>query len=550
MSNITEPNIKTEIMPVEYSSDESLTVADVLSIISKTSSYILLAGKKGLSNKCYHMVVLETPEGMDWTIGGEFVLSAGYGLPKDPEGLTEIIKKAAAGRVAAIAIKANRYIREIPAMMLLEAEQLEIPVIQLPETAVYTETIAAFYKELFNKSSSSLIRARSIDNLLMSTILTQDEITDFVISLSNILELSVVILDISYAELYANYRDIINERPVMEELIRLLKSGDVTAGNMYHTGNYYIMGFNLSKGSPESCLYAISSSPVDNIQFNALLESVKILSSGLYKKSLVLKRRFGLRRTLTDILLSNPNPDSDLCKSVTKDMNWQNRKIACIMICFDQKDESDNYYSDYILSVAEHISDDTNFLLKDTAGSIYLFVSFREKQTPGHYISLLEKELEKFRPVHNELFIGASHMYPGVSDITVMFKEAQTLYIYRNKGYRHLCYDEIKTDDLFFPILYDPKFSELYTRYINTVSDYDRRFNTNLLKTLICLFENDLNHKKTAEALFIHVETLRYRLSKIEKMLGISLTSVKDIAVIELCLKNYSQNILSSEDQI
>lgn len=52
--------------------------------------------------------------------------------------------------------------------------------------------------------------------------------------------------------------------------------------------------------------------------------------------------------------------------------------------------------------------------------------------------------------------------------------------------------------------------------------------NTELLSTCFCLFENDLNVSLTARRLYMHRNTLIYRLNKIERLCGLNVCSFDD----------------------
>lgn len=59
--------------------------------------------------------------------------------------------------------------------------------------------------------------------------------------------------------------------------------------------------------------------------------------------------------------------------------------------------------------------------------------------------------------------------------------------------------------------------------------------NADLLETCFCLFENDLNVSLTASKLYMHRNTLIYRINKIKKQSGLNLCAFSD-AVIFLLL--------------
>ena len=52
--------------------------------------------------------------------------------------------------------------------------------------------------------------------------------------------------------------------------------------------------------------------------------------------------------------------------------------------------------------------------------------------------------------------------------------------------------------------------------------------NADLLATCFCLFENDLNVSMTASKLYMHRNTLIYRINKIEKECGLNLCKFSD----------------------
>ena len=72
-----------------------------------------------------------------------------------------------------------------------------------------------------------------------------------------------------------------------------------------------------------------------------------------------------------------------------------------------------------------------------------------------------------------------------------------------------------------------------------------KNMDENLLHTGINFIENDLNISKTSSSLFLHRNTLIYRLEKIKEILGLDLKSFKDALVFYLSIKSYlySKNI-------
>ncbi|MCS5498291.1 helix-turn-helix domain-containing protein [Cnuibacter physcomitrellae] len=74
-------------------------------------------------------------------------------------------------------------------------------------------------------------------------------------------------------------------------------------------------------------------------------------------------------------------------------------------------------------------------------------------------------------------------------------------------------------------------------RYLKPLLDYDRMHGGAFFTTLETYFEAIGNVPRTAERLFLHVSTVRYRLRRIEELAGISLEDEEDRLRLQLCLR-------------
>ena len=74
---------------------------------------------------------------------------------------------------------------------------------------------------------------------------------------------------------------------------------------------------------------------------------------------------------------------------------------------------------------------------------------------------------------------------------------------------------------------------------IGPLIDYDKENDTDLASTLRTFLEQNQNSTKTAKILFIHYNTLRYRLERINAILGDVLENPQHRLEIELALQLY-----------
>lgn len=75
------------------------------------------------------------------------------------------------------------------------------------------------------------------------------------------------------------------------------------------------------------------------------------------------------------------------------------------------------------------------------------------------------------------------------------------------------------------------------TERLKPLLDYDLKHGTELVKTLEVYFNNCRNSVNTARDLFIHRNTLLYRLEQISKILDLDLNNNEQVLIIQLALK-------------
>lgn len=136
-----------------------------------------------------------------------------------------------------------------------------------------------------------------------------------------------------------------------------------------------------------------------------------------------------------------------------------------------------------------------------------------------------------------------SEVFANASDISCFIGVGETClqpFDYRN-SYEHadkICDTCIRTGDQEIAYYNNPSITGLLTfandnvylenffnKHLSPIIKYDATHNSSLLETLLVFVENDLSFVETANKLFIHKNTLRYRIEKVEELLGYKLTN-------------------------
>ncbi|BDU38265.1 sugar diacid recognition domain-containing protein [Vibrio nigripulchritudo] len=121
-----------------------------------------------------------------------------------------------------------------------------------------------------------------------------------------------------------------------------------------------------------------------------------------------------------------------------------------------------------------------------------------------------------------ELDIALGEYFPNVEDIHLSYQSARQVLQFGQK--HHPEHNKYLFEEMRLPVLLSPLGhfwqGDQLCKSIVKLKEQDK--SGQLLKTLYALFEHQGNQKLCAESLYIHRNTLRYRLDKIEKITRIS----------------------------
>ncbi len=113
--------------------------------------YYIIAGGQGLAREAQAVVLFDAPDGYRWLKGNEFVISSGYFFKDNVERFKDFICFAHKRGVAALGIKVDRYIMEIPAEIIKLCNELGFPLIYIPYDAPWTTIINAVNSIAINR---------------------------------------------------------------------------------------------------------------------------------------------------------------------------------------------------------------------------------------------------------------------------------------------------------------------------------------------------------------------------------------------------------------
>lgn len=125
----------------------------------------------------------------------------------------------------------------------------------------------------------------------------------------------------------------------------------------------------------------------------------------------------------------------------------------------------------------------------------------------------------------DDFYIGVSEFFYGLSDFALGISESVHALEACKMMEKSIClFDEIGLYRLTLPFSTSPWAKKYYQSLLDPLLNYDENDEkkiSELFDTLVAFIEYDRNIKKTAERLYQHENTIRYRINKIEEILDL-----------------------------
>ena len=150
---------------------DPISIADVLRLPAFVGARVI-GGQDGLDRPVRAVNVMEVPDILDWVQPDELLLTTAYPLRDDPVGLDALIPRLAERGLAGIAVKPARYIETIPAGMIQAADRHAFPLIELPAGAAFNEIIQAVLTVILDAQAARLQRSAAIHDRFTRIVLT------------------------------------------------------------------------------------------------------------------------------------------------------------------------------------------------------------------------------------------------------------------------------------------------------------------------------------------------------------------------------------------
>jgi purine catabolism regulator len=155
----------------------------------------VLAGEAGLDRPVTRVNVMEVPDVLPYVRPDELLVTTGYALRENPEQLGALVRELHRRGVAALGVKLGRYLDEMPQSAIEAGDELAFPVVALPGSSSYDELLTAVLTAVLDHQAQRLTRSEELHRALVQVVLGGGGLAEVAGALADILDVEVLLTD-------------------------------------------------------------------------------------------------------------------------------------------------------------------------------------------------------------------------------------------------------------------------------------------------------------------------------------------------------------------
>ena len=526
--------------------------------------YRIAAGHNGLSRpvRWVHIVAMPESDDYQWTKGGEIILSVAYGLQENTERQARIIPIMAESQIAALVISMGHYLREIPPVMIEEANRLNFPIIEVPGDTLFVDITKAIFGTLESKQSAIQQQMRVIHETLTRVVLDGGKIQDVAEIIATFLNKSVTIESATFEVLAHARRG--NIDPARRKSIESGRTSPEVTNTLFNSGLYKQLlvereskhlnpipeiGLELERivapiivsNTIIGYMWIIADhAELTELDHLVLEQAATTAALIIYKDRAIYENMLALRGDFFNLLLQPDQVPPTWLESQAIAFDFQLERQYQVLLFSSRKATSEELAQ--LLSLIDNqlrsvvkaliVSREQQIVVvlqthntpngKQIAQTIHTFLHLQERTLPdltigiGNAVKSYQEIVHSYEQAKEAISIAERLEILGMTE----FSELGLFHWLQQLSNRVL------EQNIFYVA-------------IAKLAEFDQKHNKQLLSTLEIFLQCGGSIKEASELLFVHRNTLLYRLDRIETFTNVQLKNPDNRLNLSVALKAF-----------
>ena len=492
----------------------------------------VLAGAGGLDRIVQRLNVMEVPDILPWVKPHELLLTTGYPLRDDPAALVRLVGDLDDRGLAALAIKLHRYLDEVPPGLLEEADRRDFPVIEFPQGVGFDDVLNEVLGTLLNRQAALAARTEEVHRALVSVVLEGGALADLAAELARIMP-GPVFVTTPDGRILAQAGDggevaLATASAAFDVTGRFRVENNDPDGDWHRTVTPIVAG-RVDHGR----IVSFSRTAVTDIDVHCLERAATVAALAITKGLAVAAVEDKYRADFLRDLLSGRTEDLAVAVDHARSLDWDVDRPSVVVVAeLDPGQVPASVSGLELRPVQERFAAawQTVIRVRDPRAPVASFnaeiVVVLATPRDGHLDRLvadLDRQVAGDRGGGRLTFsLGVSRAAAGAGELARAYEQARTAVRIGRRLHgpgARATFDQLGAHRLLALI---PDSAELRSYVADVLGDLalDTADATDLRHTLEVLLDNNGNVAETARALHFHYNTLRYRIEKLERLVG------------------------------
>ncbi|GAB3704415.1 PucR family transcriptional regulator [Mariniluteicoccus flavus] len=149
-----------QVLTNDPASHAGLPVRALLQVPALSRAEVI-AGAGGLDRVVRRVNVMEVPDVLPWVHADQLLLTTGYPLRRHAD-LADFVRQLHEIGLAGLVIKLNRYLDGLPADMIAVADELDFPLVSLPDGVGFDEVLNQALSRVLDRRAEDLARSEQV----------------------------------------------------------------------------------------------------------------------------------------------------------------------------------------------------------------------------------------------------------------------------------------------------------------------------------------------------------------------------------------------------
>ncbi len=530
-----------------------MNIKDILKMPSLDGAK-LIAGQSGILNEITSINILEATDIANWGQPGEVLLTSFFALNNlSDQDLDVFFEKLHTIGISAVIIKIDRLVPQIPAKIIELCDRHLIPLIQIGKEVKYESIILAILGPIINTNMNLLNKYYEVHSELTRLALKMPSMEEILREFKKMMRRDVSLIN--------SAKDTkLGTNPKLND-VTILEANEVSASKyvhfryerrtvVYNSLTPKVTGKQLCVRIPhpgydnyELLIHELDEQ-ISSEDFMVIENGVKFLQMELLKKYIISQNLFQQKNSIISDLLNDRFYEEKDMDDVLESLGISRYEhYQLILIKLDRRNEKKPAAQNIMPQALRQIRLKFKAQFKDIVfleklDAIVFILNFNDKQRElsAETVEKIMRSLEETDLFKEFYYYASISSTVEKSDIPRANREVldtqKVLRLFHNSN-KVMPYEELGIYKLFL----DSNNLANLNRFISPRIAAFRQEYPMLFETLKTFLDTNQNYILTAEKLFLHPKTVRYRIDKIKTVLEIDFANPEELLQVQIAAR-------------